>query len=204
MKFKKILSGLLLAVIFSIMNLQSASASVSIISLQNNSIFTDNNIIISFEIFPNQTYNCSLYINQSLKDSLNEINSGNFSFEHSFPSITGNTTYNANISCINSSSDSESDYRILIISIEDTALSFTECPSNISDVFIMILFFIISLALIAVAFAFNSAITGIFGSLSLFMSSIYISPCGIGFGIITGGLSIILILIFAFSIFKQK
>lgn len=86
---------------------------------------------------------------------------------------------------------------------ETGKLEIGKCTQNLSQTLMLWLFVAISLALLILAFYYQNAIMGIFGGLCLFISAIYISPCGIGFGIIIGGLGIILMLIFAFLAWKK-
>lgn len=87
---------------------------------------------------------------------------------------------------------------------ETATLQVGFCATNTSQTLMIWLFVGISLILLFLALKFTSAITGVFAGLCMFISAIYISPCGIGLGIILGGLGIIQIIVFAFLFLKSK
>lgn len=180
-----------------------SNASVFITNANNGSIFFDNQISFNFELLNQTDANCSLYVNNSLKSALFMLNSSNYSIAHAFPFIPLNHTYSVNISCIDSSVQA-SDLRTIIISLIETGLSFTECPQNLNKTLILWLFFIISFVLIGIAFANYNALIGILGALCLIVASMYISACGIGFGLILGSAGVLLIIMFAFMAYKGK
>lgn len=195
----------------------SSAVSISQFAIQQN-IYELNISLQSFILSQNLILSNDIKINTSNSQTSIEalIRAVNFSLNNEIQLQQSMTTSNITlfVSNVNTSltttilsANITSISNITTINIpanETATLTVGVCATNTSQTLMIWLFVAIALVLLFIALKFASAITGIFAGLCLFISAIYVSPCGIGFGIILGGLGIVMIAIFGFLTLKGK